>query len=106
MMRDTWLEAHAYLRPLGELSEQVDRALAGIEILEARIPDFDDYRPDFQAGVPLLSSADAGVDLEPGGRMAAALIAQLAAGSSPEWLVAETRALDADLRRAPQASRR
>jgi FdhE protein len=38
--------------------------------------------------------------------MAAALLERLASGASPEWLAAETRALDADLRRAPPASRR
>ena len=106
MTREQWLEAHAYLRPLADLSAQVDRAAEAIDILDARIPDWDDYRLDFLAGVPLLSSADAAVDLEPGGRMAAALLERLASGTSPEWLVAETRALDADLRRAPMASRR
>ena len=55
--------------------------------------------------MPLLSSTDAVVDLEPGGRMAAALLERLASATSPEWLVAETRALDADLRRAPVVSR-
>ena len=56
--------------------------------------------------MPLLSSADAAVDLEPGGRMAAALLERLASGTSPEWLAAETRALDTELRREPQVSRR
>src|SRR6187401_1688209 len=101
MTRELWLETHSYLRPLADLSAQVDCAAAGIEVLDARIPDWDDYRLDFFAGVPLLSSADAAVDLEPGGRMAAALLERLASGTSPEWLVAETGALDTDLRRAP-----
>jgi FdhE protein len=105
MTRDLWLEAHSYLRPLADLSAQVDHAAAGIEILDARIPDWDDYRQDFLAGVPLLSSADAAVDLEPGGRMAAALLERLASGTSPEWFVAEARALDTDLRRTPNVSR-
>jgi FdhE protein len=105
MTRDLWLETHSYLRPLGDLSSQVDRAAAEIAIFDARIPDWDDYRSDFLAGVPLLSSADAAVDLEPGGRMAAALVERLASSTSPEWFAAETRALDADLRRAPNVSR-
>ena len=104
MTPDPWLEAHSYLRPLADLSAQVDRAAAGIDVLDARIPDWDDYRADFLAGVPLLSSADAAVDLEPGGRMAAALLERLASGTSPEWLAAETRALDTELRRAPTCS--
>ena len=86
MTQDLWLEAHAYLQPVADLSAQVARAAAGIEVLDARIPDWDDYRVDFLAGVPLLSSTDAVVDLEPGGRMAAALLERLASGTSPEWL--------------------
>jgi FdhE protein len=105
MTRETWLEAHAYLRPLGDLSAQVERALAEVEVQAVRIPDWDDYRPDFLAGVPMLSSA-AAVDLEPGGRMAAALLERLASGTSPEWLVAGAASLVAHLRRTPAASRR
>jgi FdhE protein len=106
MTRDLWLEAHSYLRPIADLSAHVDRALAGIEVPDARIPDWDDYRLDFLAGVPLLSSADAAVDLEPGARMAAALLERLASGASPEPLATEARALDANLRGAPDAARR
>jgi hypothetical protein len=40
MTQDLWLEAHSYLRPLADLSAQVDRAAAGIEVLDARIPDW------------------------------------------------------------------
>jgi FdhE protein len=87
MTRELWLEAHSYLRPLADLSAQVDRATDGIVVLDARIPDWNDYRTDFLAGVPLLTSADAGVDLEPGGRMAAALLERLASEAAPEWLV-------------------
>ena len=82
MTTERWLEAHAYLRPVADLCAQVDRAAAGIDVLDARIPDFEDYRPDFLAGVPLLSSADGAVDLEPGGRMAAALLERLARQTS------------------------
>ncbi len=100
------MKAHSYFRPLADLSAQVDRATAEIEVLDVRIPDWDDYRADFLAGVPLLSSADAGVDLEPGGRMAAALLERLASGTSSEWLAAEARALETELRREPHVSRR
>jgi FdhE protein len=73
---------------------------------DVRVHDWDDYRLDFLAGIPLLSSVDAGIDVEPGGRMAAALLERLAAGPSPERLAAEVRALDAHLQRTPMASRR
>jgi FdhE protein len=101
MTRDQWLEAHPYLRPLAELSAQVEHALNQIEVVAAPVPDWDLYRDDFLAGMPLLSSAEAAVDLGPAGRIAAALVEQLASGTSPEWLVAETRALHTDLNRLP-----
>lgn len=106
MTRDAWLEAHAYLRPVADLSAEIDRATAGIEVFDAHMPDWDDYRADFLAGVPLLSSAGAAVDLEPGSRMAAALLERLASESSSGSLADETRALDAELRLEPDLSRR
>src|SRR5688572_30587629 len=105
MTPDLWVEAHAYLRPVADLAAEVDRAAAGIDVLQARVPDWEDYRADYLAGVPLLSSADGGVDLEPGGRMAAALLERLAAGTSGT-LAAEARALETELRREPHVSRR
>ena len=106
MTLDSWLEAHPYLRPVAELSAEVDRAAAAIETLQAPIPDWEDYRPDFLAGVTLLHSAEAAIDLEPGGRTAAALIERLALARSSGWLAAETRALHTDLQREPRAGRR
>jgi len=106
MTPDSWLETHSYLRPVAELSAEVNRAADAIGILGAPVPDWDDYRADFLAGVPLLRSADAGVDLEPGGRTAAALIERLALTRSSERLAAETRALHAELQREPHAARR
>jgi FdhE protein len=106
MTLDSWVEAHAYLRPLAELSAEVDRAADAIGILEARVPDWDDYRADFLGGVTLLQSAGAAIDLEPGGRTAAALIERLALARSSGWLAAETCALHAELQREPHAARR
>jgi len=106
MTPELWVETHSYLRPVAELCAQVDGAAAGIGVPDARIPDWEDYRADFLAGAPLLSSADAAVDLEPGGRMAAALIERLAAGTSSGSLAAEALALATELRREPHVSRR
>jgi FdhE protein len=100
------LEEHSYLRPVADLSAEVTRAAAGIDVVNARMPDWEDYRADFLAGVPLLQSADAAVDLEPGGRMAAAMLERLASETSPGEFAAETRALDMELRAEPQLSRR
>jgi FdhE protein len=106
MTPESWLEAHAYLRPLAELSAEVEHAAAKIAIPEAPLPDWDDYRADFLAGVTLLQSTDAAVDLDPGGRMAAALIERLALARSSGWLAAEARALHAELQPDPHAARR
>jgi FdhE protein len=106
MTAESWLEAHAYLRPLAEISAEVDRAAAAITIREAPVPDWDDYRADYLAGVTLLQSADAAVDLEAGGRTAAELIERLASARSSGWLAADTRALQAELQREPHAARR
>lgn len=102
MTPETWLASHQYLRPVANLAAEVDRAARGIEALEARIPDWRDYDADFAAGVPLLSSAGAAIDLEPGGRMAAALVAHLMADSSAS-LAEQARAVDAELRARPDA---
>jgi len=106
MIPDLWLEEHSYLRPLADLSAQVDRATAAINVLDARIPYWEDYRADFLGGVPLLPSTAAAVDLEPAGRMAGALLEGLAYGTSSGRLAAQTRALDTELRREPEVARR
>ena len=106
MTPDSWLEAHGYLRPVAELAAEVDRAAAAIEALPAPVPEWENYRGDFLAGVTLLQSADAAVDLEPGGHMATVLIERLAVARSSGWLAAETRALHEELQREPHAERR
>jgi FdhE protein len=106
MTPDLWLETHSYLRPLADLSAQVARAAVEIDVIDARIPDWEDYRADFLAGVPLLLSSAAAVDLEPGGRMTGALLERLACGTCSVKLAAETHALDRELRCEGQASRR
>jgi FdhE protein len=105
MIPDPWLETHAYLKPVAGISSDVARAAAAIEQLEARIPDWEEYRADYEAGVPLLQSADAAVDLDPGGRMAVALIERLAP-HTPGSLSAEIGVLATYLRDASQGPRR
>jgi FdhE protein len=105
MTQDLWLETHSYLRPIADLSGQVDHAAVGIMVLDTLIPDWEEYRADFLAGVPLLTSTVA-VDLEPGGRMAVALLERLASESLSGGFDEEIRILDTELRREPQVSRR
>jgi FdhE protein len=106
MTREQWLEAHSYLRRLADLASEVERVLAGIEIPPAQLPDWEEYRSDFLAGVPLLTSGEAAIDLEPGGRTTATLVERLGSASSPPRLAAEARLLDAELRRTTEAAHR
>jgi FdhE protein len=77
-----------------------------MDIPGACIPDWEDYSADFLAGVPLLPSTRAAVDLEPGGRIAAALVEGLAYGPPSGRITEETRALVAHLRHEPHVGRR
>ena len=106
MTLDLWLDAHSYLRPLADFSTQIEHAAAEIEVFKVRIPHWDDYRSDFVAGVPLLSSTAVAVDLEPGGRMTESLLETLASRTLSGKLAVETRALDSELRRKTWNSRR
>jgi FdhE protein len=104
----SWLEAHPYLRPLAEVCARVRRALDEIgtetPVLEPTAPAFESHRGDFLAGVPLLQSEPPLLSLEPAGRLTSALVAKLAGDSGT--LAAESRALDEQLRREPDAPRR
>ena len=106
MTRTSWLEAHPYLRPVADLAAEVETSLATLDVRPALISHWDDYRHDFVAGVPLLSSADASVDLEPGGRMTVELVERLATSPSTTWVTTSARALESDLRRTPDLAAR
>ena len=99
MTRDAWLEKHPYLQRIAELVDEVDAAAAGIATGGPSTPVWDDYAFDFGAGVPLLSSSDAALDLEPAGRLIGSLVEELSAGPRTGKLAEETRTLAAELRR-------
>jgi FdhE protein len=84
----------------------VDAAAAGIETPRVSIPAWDDYAADFAAGLPLLRSEAAGVDLEPGGAVAVELVASLSTGPAAGRPLAALAELDAQLSRMPDAARR
>jgi FdhE protein len=106
LTRDRWLEGHAYLQPVARLCGEIDRAAGEMECASPSLPAWDDYRGDYLAGVPLLQSDAAAIDLEPAGRMVVALVERLASQPLAGNLAVDARALDADLRREGNASRR
>jgi FdhE protein len=102
MTRDDWLRTHPFLQPVARLTAQIDAAVA-LAIAEsgmatAALPRWNDYRSDFLAGVPLLRSSHAAVDLEPAGRTIVALVEKLAAAPLPGGVASRVRALAAELR--------
>jgi len=103
---DAWLAGHPYLLPLAQFTARVDEALDRTETRRAAIPDWNAYAEDFRAGVPLLASSHAGVDLEPAGRMTVALIEELRASAPTGAMTADLERLDGELRRDPEAAYR
>jgi FdhE protein len=101
-----WLEEHPYLRPLAGLCARVDRAVSELELEQVAPPAMDGYREDFEAGIPLLSSPSARVDLEPAAAAVGGLLRSLQAGPLPEAISGEVSALAAELARNPELSRR
>ena len=106
MTPENWLRSHEYLRPLANLEAHIEAALGSLDAGHPANPSWDAYAADFGAGVPLLSSADAAVELETLGSAAVALVAALARSPMPKRVVTGIRELDAGLRAEPRAPQR
>ncbi len=106
MTPDAWLRAHSYLRPVADLCARVEAAVAEIETGGPPLPCWEDYESEYRAGVPLLQSPEAAIDLEPAGEMVVSLVERLASGSSSEQLTADARVLRDELSDFPGAARR
>jgi FdhE protein len=72
----------------------------------APIPNWDDYLDDYQAGIPLLRSAQAAIDFEPAEAILVSLVESLASKPLPEKLAEECRVSDAQLRGETNAPHR
>ena len=105
MTRDGWLAAHPYLQPVADLHALVEAAVAEAFIPVAPIPNWEDYADDFRAGVPLLHSSNAAIDL---GRLEDAVhsLIQKLASSPARTLAEQCQILEAELRGVRAAERR
>jgi FdhE protein len=103
---ERWLEDHAYLRQLAELSGRVEHALSELTVPPLAVPAWEAYRDDLVEGIPLLSSAGARVDLEPAGALVVDLLRRLETEPLPAPVAVEVRALASELDRNPELSRR
>lgn len=103
--RERWIEAHPYLEGIADFQELVEHAAAGAAPLEVR-PDWEAYAADLAAGVPLLQSPRAALDVAPAaGEALAVVVAGVAAADLPPTLAEPARRLEASLRRDPRAAR-
>ena len=106
MTGDPWLRAHAWLEPIGRLCARVDEAATAVRASVPTSPRWDDYADDFEAGVPLLLSAAAAVDLDRAGTWVGSLFGVLARDGATSKLDEDIGALHAELRRAEGSGRR
>jgi FdhE protein len=60
---EDWLAAHPYLQPLADVHARVDAEASRITLPEVHVPDWKVYADDFHAGVALLRSERAGIDV-------------------------------------------
>ena len=100
-----WLRAHAFLEPVARMRARVDAAIDAAAIPAPPPPDWEDYTDDLVAGVPLLLSDAAAVDLQPAGAAIVAVAVSLAAGPPGGEEPDEMRALGEALAREPDAAR-
>ncbi len=92
---ESWLLGHPYLRPVAELGAQVDRAVAELGVPPAAVPDWEPYREEFEAGVPLLASTSTSIDLEPAAARMGELVRRLEVAPLPGGVGAEVAGLAA-----------
>jgi len=106
MTQHVWLDRHPYLQPVADFQAQVSAAAAGISNARAHTPNFDNYSGDYKAGIPLLQSSHAAIDLEPAQAILVSLVESMASKPLPEKLALECRDSGTHLRSEPNAPRR
>jgi len=97
-----WLDDHPYLRSIAAFCGRVDAALSELELAEVAPPDLDACRDDLEAGIPLLSSPNARVDLQPAVAAVGELLRALQTGPLPGPVAGEVASLAAALARSPE----
>ena len=106
MTQEVWLESHPYLQRVADFYAQVEIAAAAFPNGRVRIPNWNDYLSDYQAGIPLLRSSHTAIDFQPAEDTLVLLVENLATRALPEKLAAECQASGAQLRSEPNAPQR
>lgn len=97
MTQDVWLAKHPYLRPVADLHALIGSIVDEITVPSADIPAWQDYLPDFIAGIPLLRSSRVRIDFCPAERTIVALARKFASKSLPRALRKQSQALASEL---------
>lgn len=97
MTKDRWVSAHPYLHSLADVDALVEQAASRLVAPALSAPDFEAYAADYFAGVPLLHSAKAAIDLSAPEQAVEALINMLASSSTPTAVAAQCQVLAAEL---------
>ena len=106
MNRQEWVAGHPYLQATADLNALIEGAVVEIDIPAAAIPAWDEYLDDYRAGVPLLHSSVAAIDLAPAAPAIAALIQKTSTLPLPDPLASEARALVDEQRADPDTPNR
>ena len=97
MTKDRWVTAHPYLHPLADVDALVERATADTPVPAVALPDFEAYAADYHAGVPLLHSVKAAIDLSAPQHAVETLIKTLSSSQTAGKITEQCRALAAEL---------
>jgi FdhE protein len=100
--RDGWLTRHPYLQPVADVCALVEAAAARMPVFEIAPVQWQAYLDDFQAGVPLLQSESAAVDMADPVSVVLAMLDLLNELPAPSSLAPRFRALSANLRAQPE----
>jgi len=106
MTEGAWLMRHPYLSSVADFDSQVATAAANSPNGSVNIPNWDDYTGDYRAGIPLLRSSHAAINLEPAGATLVSLVESLASKPIPETLAGQCRVLHTQLRDEMNSPRR
>lgn len=101
MTYEAWVERHPYLQPVAAMRATVDRAAAQLAQPVDRDPDWERYLEHFHAGVPLLQSDRAAIDLADPETRVRSMLDALAPAPLPPPIAEQCRAARADLEAQP-----
>jgi FdhE protein len=93
-----WLAAHGYLQPLGEVCALVENAAARVPAAWVTPPHWPEYLPDFHAGIPLLLSDRAALEIGDPVQSVLSMLETLRHVPLPAPFSARCHALEGDLR--------